>query len=236
MRKTYERLIARGVSLNMVVDGGAFVGEWTKRFKRFFPETRVLMVEPQPRHRETLEGVASELGDSIIFVPALLGAEPREAVPFFVHDDEHGGSGSSVLPENSNVLYHVIELPMTTLDAIFSELQLPAPDLIKLDVQGYELEVLNGARTLLESTEFVLLEVAVWQYNIGAPLLQEVLNRMDHLGFVPYDLAGIHRLHDHTLNHLDILFVKRGSTLAECEPIVYHRLSKDQGAMKQAEG
>ena len=82
---------------------------------------------------------------------------------------------------------------MTTLDSLLSEFNLQGPLLLKLDIQGFELEVLRGSRIALDFAEFVLLEVSTLNYNRGAPLVAEVLDFMNQRGFVLFDIADLDR-------------------------------------------
>lgn len=203
----------RGVELRAVIDGGACVGAWCTLLKRHFPQAQVLMIEAQPRHRAALEQVCRRFGPSVCFADALLGPRAAERVAFTVLDDDLGGTGSSVMPENSDVPRHTITLPMTTLDDLVHTQKFPVPDLIKLDVQGFEIEVLKGAARLLATVPFVLLEVSVWQYNAGSPLWAEVLGWMEAAGYVSYEVFDLTRRRDGILVQIDILFVRKDSPL-----------------------
>jgi FkbM family methyltransferase len=194
------------------LDIGANQGHWSLLFRSVFPDAAILMVEAQPQHAATLARVCQRLGNSR-YVITLLGPTEAAAVPFVVMDDGAGGTGSSVLAENSDVPRSVVELPMTTVDRTLAANAFPAPDFLKLDVQGYELEVLKGARAALGQADLVLLEVSVWQYNAGSPLLREVIDWMATAGFVVYELFDIHRRPDGVLLQIDVLFVRRDSRL-----------------------
>lgn len=92
-------------------------------------------------------------------------------------------------------------------------MKFPSPDFVKLDVQGYEIEVLKGADRILQSAEFVLLEVSIWQYNAGSPLLGTVVDWMSARGFRVYDLFEFSRRPDDVLVQMDLLFVREDSAL-----------------------
>ena len=211
----------RGVSLTHVVDCGAFIGDWTRLCRQVFPKASVLMIEPQRRWSETLEHFAVANAPGIRFASALLGPTPAESVDFLLLDDPGGGTGSSVLWENSDVPRRSVKLAMNTLDRVIEEQEFPGPQLIKLDVQGYELEVLKGGACALASAEFVLLEVSVWQYNENSPLIDEVVAFMSEAGFATYDLFDINRRPDGTLLQLDVLFVRKNSSLLADKTTVY---------------
>jgi hypothetical protein len=85
---------------------------------------------------------------------------------------------------------------------------------LKIDAQGYELEILKGSTLLIESIDAILLEIALIEINEGAPLLHEVLPFMRSIGFVAYDVLEIHRRPlDRALNQIDVLFVRVDSPL-----------------------
>jgi len=222
-------LRGRGFQPARAVDIGACVGRWTYMFAGVFPDARVLMVEPQASHIPALAEVAANLAPNVGYAQALLGAEAVAQVPFVVLDDGLGGTGSSVFPENSNVPRHTIGMPMQTLTALLEATGFGQPDFLKLDVQGYELEVLKGARSLLRGVQFILLEVSTWPYNVGAPLLHEVVARLSDAGFAAYDLCGVSRRPDATLLQLDLLFVNRSSPLLKETRTLFARWQPDAG-------
>jgi hypothetical protein len=60
---------------------------------------------------------------------------------------------------------------------------LPPPDLIKLDVQGYELEVLRGGEACLRHARAVLCEVSFKVFYSGQPLFHEIVAFLAARGF-----------------------------------------------------
>lgn len=81
--------------------------------------------------------------------------------------------------------------------------------LIKIDVQGAELDVLAGATNIIPDTELVILEVSLFEFFVGGPQFYEVVNYMKKEGFVVYDLFGYHcRPIDLALAQIDVAFVK----------------------------
>lgn len=215
MESGLATLRARGVAPRRIVDGGACKGDWTRLARKYFPRAEILMIEPQARHAKVLEGLRAELAPGLVFAPQLVGPAEQASVDFVVLDDVHGGTGSSVLPENSDVPRHVVPMPMTTIDRLVETTGFGAPDFIKLDVQGYEIEVLKGARGCLTGADFVLLEVSIWPYNAGGPLISEVLGWMDEHGFRTYEIFGLARRSDRVLMQVDVLFVRKGHPLVQ---------------------
>jgi len=163
------------------------------------------MIEPNIEKECCLRKVANDL-DATLFCE-LLGAESDRKVQFNVM-----GSGSSIMSERSPLPRTVESRQLCTLDSLIKIID--APGLLKLDTQGYELEVLKGAARILQDFEAVLLEIALIEINEGAPLLHDVVAFMKSNGFVAYDILEIHRRPlDFALNQVDIVFVSERSKL-----------------------
>jgi FkbM family methyltransferase len=192
-----------------IIDAGAYRGDWSRMARGIFPGVPILMLEANPEKEPILSAAAKEIGAATCRI-ALLGPQPADSVPFHLLE-----TGSSVLPENTSLPRSLAQLPMTTLDAVLQNGNpLSRPYFLKLDVQGFELEVLRGAGRILAETEAVLLEVSLLEYNQGAPLFAEVVAFMQSRGFVAYDVCGFYRREsDHALYMLDLLFVREASPL-----------------------
>lgn len=183
-----------------IIDIGANVGEWSRQASRIF-HCPIHMIEAQP----TLEPNLKSTG--FPYTITLLGPHSREEVPFHL-----SGTGSSVLEEVTGLSKSVISLPMRRLDDL--ELGLPSPLLLKLDVQGYELDVLSSAPETLKGTEVILAEVSLLEYNSGQPLMHEVIAWLAQRGFLPFDLCGgLRRSSDGALFQTDMIFVRADSSL-----------------------
>jgi hypothetical protein len=123
-------------------------------------------------------------------------------------------SGSSVFPERSTVARTQRTLVTTTLDDSAKRLGWDAVGFLKLDVQGYELEVLRGGAGVLSTAEALLLEVAVLPVNEGAPTFAEVIRFLEDRGFIVYDICTLFRRPlDAALVQLDVIFLRATSPL-----------------------
>jgi FkbM family methyltransferase len=195
------------------IDVGAYVGEWTRTFKRIFPRARVLMVEPQPKYLDRLRNIVSTLIE-VEVAPVLLGARQNPSVPFRLCE-----SASSVLIESANnEPVTTVSLPMNTLDEVTCNSVFAKCDFIKLDAQGYELEVLKGGERTLSSAAAVLLEVNLIGILDGAPLFHETAQFMSERGFQVYDICTFFRRpYDGALWQVDVIFVRSTSPLVACK-------------------
>jgi FkbM family methyltransferase len=203
--QAYQRLRAKGYRPAAIIDVGAYEGNWTRLARRIFPDAMSLMIEPQASKAPLLERLADELPKTR-FVPALLAAQAGNEVTFYEME-----TGSSMLPENSDVARREVRLTTRTLDEV--ALGLLEPIFLKIDAQGAELQILAGAEQTILRCDLVQLEVALQAYNDGAPDFQETVTAMKRHGFVPYDFSGFSRPNGVDLVQVDIVFVREDSAL-----------------------
>jgi FkbM family methyltransferase len=204
MAAVLDNLKRLGLDPATVVDVG--VGYGTEELWEAFPRARLLMIEPIP---DRFGGAALEAvrrRDGAELVTAAAGDAPGET-RITVHR----------APEMSSVLGpwigdrggDVRSVPVVRVDDAVSERSLPGPYLLKVDVEGAELRVLDGAPEVLAAADVVLLEVRLFELVPGGAQLHDVIPYMKERGFVAYDLfGGALRLSDGALAVTNIAFVR----------------------------
>ena len=209
-RATLEGMLAQARSVGFipgtVVDVGAAYGSLTRACRAVFPSCGVVLVEPIAEYRPHLERLARSIPGAR-FVEAAAAAAGG-SVTIHVHTDL---VGSSLFLEDEGTDVNGVprEVPSTTLDAIDEAAAFAPPVLIKLDVQGAELDVLRGAERVLEATELIIVETSLFRVFHGGPLLHEVVDHLARRGFVVYDVAGQqYRPLDGALIQVDLAFVR----------------------------
>lgn len=204
-----NNLKAQGFSPRFIVDIGAYRGDWSREAAAIFPEARLLIVEANPQQEADVAAAARAIGSRAEYALQLLGPEAREDVVFY-----QVTAGSSVLEELTTLPRTTIRLPMNTLDRLLEKYSWSPPLLLKLDVQGFELEVLQGGAQALAAAEVVVLETSLLEYNRGGPLLDEVIGFMKRAGFLAYDICGqLRRQTDLVLFQVDLVFCREQSQL-----------------------
>ena len=179
-----HRLAALGLNPPVIYDVGSCVLHWTNEARRIWPGAQFYLFEAM----SSCEFLYKE--NNLNYHMGLLSDQDGRELDFY-QNEEHPG-GNSYYRENAEVnpqapLYfnesHRRQMTSRCLDSVVVERRFPAPTLLKMDVQGAELDILRGALTTLQSVTDVILELQVVEYNKGAPLRDTVLEYMNSLGF-----------------------------------------------------
>ena len=203
-----EDIRARGFIPQGIIDVGAHRGEWTRLALSIFPGAPILMIEPQDEMEVFLSAI-TKAAPNCHFIKAGAGRKTGELVQTIWEDY----AGSSFLPATDTQLAQAGKQRKTqivTLDSVLAQ-DYPkfVPDLVKLDIQGFELEALSGAETLFGRTEVFILEVSLFQFMPNQPIAREVISFMSARGYELYDIPGrCRRPYDGALGQLDVAFVK----------------------------
>lgn len=198
---------AVGFSPQTVIDVGAAYGSFTEQCSTVFPESRYLLVEPLDEYRPMLERMRKAM-PTLQCVYAAAAAHSGE-IEIHVHPDLVGSSLYSEVEQGTDVNGVPRRVRSVTIDSVAQETSVKGPVLLKLDVQGGECDVLNGAQGLLHECEYVILEVSFFRFFQNGPDFCDVIAYMKKLGFVPYDIVGLqYRPLDQALSQADIAFVK----------------------------
>lgn len=204
-RNALIRLKSLGFAPAVIYDIGAYRGGWTKVAAEVFPDARFALFEANGDHAAGLAACRHK------YFIAALGASDGAARPF--HVPRAGDvTGASLYVENTSHYarsnLQVREVATVRLDTLAMREKLPAPDLVKIDVQGAELEVLAGAAATLAGASALIVEVSLVDYNRGAPLIADVIAALDRDGLRCVDVCEMHRTPANFVLQLDLLFAR----------------------------
>ena len=132
------------------------------------------------------------------------------------------GYGSSVYEEKTNFSREIEIITSSTLEIQLSKLNFNSFDnIIKLDVQGSEIDILKGLGEKISFFEIIILETSVKEYNKGSPLFIDVVNYMNKINYTLYDIFDLKRLGNYGsfLVQFDAIFVKKNSSLLKFDLI-----------------
>lgn len=213
MTTALERLRELGVSPSMVFDVGAFRGDFALMSLAIWPGTRVACFEPLSKGVTQIEQLRQS-HPSIDLYRTLLGADEKPDVAL-----RAGQTETSLLSTLDSHKLPIEHVPQTMLDLVVQRHYAGrAPDFLKLDVQGYELEVLKGAEEALRpgGIRVILAEVNLLEIYQDVPLMDTLLGWLSQRGFVAYDICSlIRRPLDKALWQADMVFVRRDDPLRQ---------------------
>jgi len=181
-------------SASTILDVGANHGDFARAASTLFPAARVFLFEPLPDLQTYLARVVARLRLPWTVVPEALGSQ-RGSFPMFIDesDDAIGsftGFTDDYLKANPKARpTREITCEVRSLDEVMRERGLNRIDLMKIDVEGFEFEVLKGAASGLRRTRAVVIEVSLVrrQTTNGHPLL-EMLGLLSGAGFDVVDV------------------------------------------------
>jgi FkbM family methyltransferase len=189
----------------VIVDGGANKGQVAARLLEAFPAARLEAFEPQPRLARKLAKRFAD--DARVRVHGLALGEAPDVLPLAVMNRP---TLSSLLPptgihdkyaDQTLTVAQTIEVPVARLDAVLGR-----ADVIKLDLQGFELPALRGAAGLLGGASAVVAEAALAPLYAGQALLPEMETFLERYGFALDGLYDIFRDGDGRIVSGDALF------------------------------
>jgi FkbM family methyltransferase len=164
-------------------DIGANALEWARTAKQTWPGVEIVAFEAMLTAKKLYEqsGVKHYLG--------VLSDTDGKEVEFYQNDQFPWGN--SYFMENEQLsppgcefnAGHASIRSTRTLDSVVRDNNFPKPDLIKIDVQGAEMDVLRGATECLETCTDLIIELQHKEYNKGAPHKEQMLEFLDSIGF-----------------------------------------------------
>jgi FkbM family methyltransferase len=214
MNETLQRLSKCGFAPTVVIDAGANVGQWSRVAGRMFANASFHLIEPQPACAVALSAFCVER-PSTEFHQIAVTRPGRKQVRM---TDADGSTGAYVRDTGEAPTDRC--LPATTFDELFAtRVNATSRVLLKLDLEGHELDALAGAEWLLTRTELLITEVQFYQIDRnGQPTFADVVVALRDRGFHPYDIAALaSRPRDGRLRLGDVVFARHGSSLLNDE-------------------
>jgi len=203
-----EELLGR---VDVVLDVGANAGQYGEMLRELGFKGRLVSLEPVAEAYAELERCAA--ADDAWEVVCVAASDVDGEIALNVTDDSRS---SSVLPRNERFADKAGWAPKESrrvtarrLDGLVGELLRPEERAyLKLDVQGYERHVLDGAGDALARFEALELELSVTPLYEGQPGLAEMLPLLAQRGFKPVCMEPILLDDDGLLMELDGVFAR----------------------------
>lgn len=182
-------MLPPGFKPRTVLDVGANVGAVSLELKELYRPDFIGMVEANPELAGGLQGL--ELGCETIVFSCAVGREPGR-LPFNIvrkgGSDNYASSSILLLTQRARELWRLeaertVEVPVRTLDDIWAECGGGTLDLLKVDVQGYEHNVLMGGEETLKKTRVMVIEMSFFSEYEGQWLFGPLYDFLHGKGF-----------------------------------------------------
>jgi FkbM family methyltransferase len=174
----------------VIIDIGANIGRFTFHFAQIAKKGRVICFEPDSTNYAALQ-INANLNnfDNISFYQLGLGSS-AERVPLFNVNENNPGM-NRVLPNESNIAFPFEMIDIKRLDQIEELLDINKIDLIKIDVEGFEFEVLQGSERLIDQFKpFLFVEINSDNLDEHNSSVQELLKWILSKGYLIRDASS----------------------------------------------
>lgn len=204
----FSSLQRLGFAPKHILDVGANRGLWTREALKYFPAARYTLIEPQDNLKSHVQDLLTR-GSQFEWINVGAADKPgslpmcissRDDSSTFVLADRHGHSAGS----------NFTTVQAKSLDEIVSSVGIP--DLVKIDAEGFDLKVLQGASSLFGKTDIFLAEAEVCGNYDNSVV--EILNFMSAAGYRLLDITDLNRSPKHGVLWLvELAFLRVGSPL-----------------------
>jgi FkbM family methyltransferase len=187
-----------------ILDIGCNTGQFYREIKQIFPDAYYYLIDGNDQCEEAIKDL------NVDYSIALL-SDSIKSVDFYIRKSEPTCTGNSIYRENTSFYDDdqilIKKRTTTTLEHLLTDKTF---DLIKIDVQGSEMDIINGAIEIIKQASGIILEVSLVEYNQGAPLKSTVIEFMNNLNFKQTEIIGhINHPISHEPIQEDILFINK---------------------------
>lgn len=195
---------------DVVLDIGAYHGDWTKSMMIIYPDSKYYLFEGI----DYKELNRYQQNNNVFIYKNILLNDKEVEVDWY----QEKNTGDSFFKELTPPFEKTkpIKRKTITLDTIINRDNILKNDkniFIKIDCQGAEVPILKGSKTILDKTDFILLEMPLFgKYNEGVPNFLEHIQFMDSIGFCPFEIIANHYINNFNMQ-IDMLFINKNHEL-----------------------
>lgn len=195
-----------------VIDVG--VAEGTPELYAAFPHTkhRYLLIEASPLYRDVVLRLGASMGAVVenVFCGSHNGRED------FIPRTESAAAKGSKYSRKSERSPDRVSVASATLDSLLGTHHLPGPYILKIDVEGAELDVLFGAKNTLDFVEAIIIETPIMLRMSGSSSFGDIVTVLTERGFALFDIAEMsYNSRNRFLNLANGIFIKKNNPLWE---------------------
>lgn len=192
---TEHRLVLQGFNFDFIVDVGANRGQFALISRKIFPQAKIHSFEPLEEPAQIFQKIFGN-DPNVILYPYAIGREKTTSTIHVTKDDD----SSSMLPITkiqSSIFPGATEketrqVTVLPLSQALGDISIPPASLLKIDVQGFELDVLQGCEDILNKFSHLYIECSFIELYEGQALAHQVISWLEQRNFI---LSGVHNLY-----------------------------------------
>lgn len=172
-----------------VIDVGVWDG--TPELYAAFPTAELLLIDPLPAAAQNMERILQTRSGT--YRSVAVGREKGESSLHIIGDDTTASSLHTRVSGSKFAATSSVSVDVERLDDIVLGIDLPDPILLKIDAEGHELAIVQGATDVLARTACVIAEVSVAQRFEDGYRFSELVGALSDSGFELADLLTTRR-------------------------------------------
>ena len=199
------------IEIQTIFDIGANVGTTVKTFHRNFPNAIIHAFEPNPSVFNKLEKNYKSNSKVIL---NNIGVGDKNGI---LKLNRHINSGATSFkdpnnntnPDYNSKIIDKIDVQVKTLKEYISNSNIDNIDILKIDVEGFEMEVLNGIDPiyLSEKIKLVMIESNLIEKMIGQGLIEDIITILRKSNFTLYNIYDLQESKKYQLYIVNLIFV-----------------------------
>jgi beta-1,4-mannosyl-glycoprotein beta-1,4-N-acetylglucosaminyltransferase len=175
----------------VIYDIGSNVLHWSQHAKVLWKDSSIYAFDAMTEMKLLYDEYNKKNNTTFEYNVGVLCDEDYKRISFYQNDEY--STGNSYYKEighcNSHNAYtenHIKHKIGMKLETVVKNKKIPLPDLIKIDVQGAELDILKGSMKIINNAKFLIVELQHVEYNQGAPLCNKTRDFLIENGWEVY--------------------------------------------------
>lgn len=199
-------------NVSLIVDGGANEGQWAKRIRRDGYTGRLLSIEPGSSAFNKLLKYSSN-DEAWETLNVALGSKEETAELYLSNND--GMSSSLKLPGRHLVDFPTVKfagserVSVNTLENLLS--QVHGNVMLKLDIQGFEMEALEGVGSALDKISVIEVEMTLHPMYQGENSVGQILYTIENMGFELFSISEFGKGKNGQVSYFDVIALRKNN-------------------------
>jgi FkbM family methyltransferase len=207
-----HRSVLQNLNCDYIVDVGANRGQFALIARKVFPKARIHSFEPLEEPIKIFKNIFRN-DQSVTLYPYAIGRERTTTIIHVTRDDDSSSlltvtsMQSSIFPGATEV--EARQVAVFSLSQLLDAETIPPASLLKIDVQGFELDVIRGSEDIINKFSHLYIECSFVELYKDQALAHQIISWLEQRDFI---LSGVHNMYyerNGTAIQGDFLFTNR---------------------------